>query len=65
MEIKCSFWPICGAAIVRQYREQAFSCGDPQGDYITTVCGGDRRSLKCEHYKIRAAVKRARKKRGG
>jgi len=68
MEVKCSFWSICGAAIIRQYRAGqsfSYSCGDPQGDYTATVCSDEGRCSECEHYKIRAAVKRARKKRGG
>lgn len=61
MEIKCPFWPICGAALIRQYQaQQSFPhYGDPQGDHITTVCSDENRYLICEHYKIRSKPKDA------
>jgi len=56
MEIKCfcPFLAVCGPAPIYQLRAQReFPCGDPQRDFITTVCGDKDRHLKCDHHKIR------------
>lgn len=58
MEIECPFWAICGGAPVHQYwAQQKFPYGDPQRDYITTVCSDENKRLECEHYKIRSRPK--------
>jgi hypothetical protein len=62
MEIKCPFWPICGPALIHQrLAQRAFPYGDPQRDYIATVCSDEGRCLECEHYKIRIKPKEAEK----
>jgi len=54
MEPKCTFWQVCGAGPVRQsLAQRLFPLGDPQRDYIATVCSDENRYLECDHYKIR------------
>ncbi len=62
METKyfCPFLKVCGPAAIHQLlARREFPCGDPRGDYITTVCGEENRYLKCEFYKIRSRPKEA------
>jgi len=54
MKIKCPFWAVCGPApIYQRWARREFPCGDPRGDFVTSVCSDKNRHLECDHYKIR------------
>jgi hypothetical protein len=53
MEIKCSFWSICGPGVIRQAWSKKLSESDVRKQYFSSFCCSSYWCVHCEHYQLR------------
>ena len=64
MEIKCSFWSICGPGAIRQAWSKKLSESDERMHYFSFFCCNGDWCVQCAHYHLRI-VEFKKKQKGG